>query len=238
MNQPYDPRFGGGQQPWGAPPPQTPGEYGGPPPQGGHSPQDYPPPYGPPPGQPPQPDFGPSAPGRKGSPLGIGIAAAGALMALGTLLPWISLKLRISASPGMPLGNDSFTRGLTGINAVEGKIVMVCAVAVIVAGIVVMTANGRLGPIADLPAVVAIVVIFKVFGDKANFDGEAGRGLPSALRSNLDVSLQTGIYLSLAGAVAVLFLSGIAFATSVRKQLSRTPDGAAASGHAASPWRP
>lgn len=213
MNQPYDPRDGGGQQPWGAPPQQPPGGYGGhPPPRQ----QGYPSPYG----APPQPGSGapswpPATPGRKGSPLGIGVAVAGLLMAIGTLLPWISLKLQIrSATPGTPLRNDSFARDLTGIRAAEGKIVIACAVAVIVVGVVTMAANGRLGLIADLPAVIAIVVIFKVFGDKANFQGEAIRGLPPALRSSMHVSLQAGIYLSLAGAIAVLCLSGVAFATS------------------------
>ncbi|GLY90019.1 hypothetical protein [Actinoallomurus iriomotensis] len=199
MNQPYEPPGGSDQPQWGAPQ------------------QGYPPPYGPPPG-PPQPGFGPppwqpTTPRRTGSPLGIGIAIAGALMAIGTLLPWISVKLQLGSPDDTPLSH-AFSRSLSGISSTEGKIVMLCALVVIVFGVVAMANNGRLGLLADVPAVIAIVVILKVFGDKANYDSEAGKGLPAVLRANMDVSLLAGIYISLTMAVAVLCLSGVAFATS------------------------
>jgi hypothetical protein len=201
MNQPYDPPGGSDQPQWAAPQ------------------QGYPPPYGPPPG-PPQPGFGPppwqpTTPRRRGSPLSIGIAIAGALMAIGTLLPWISVKLQLSSSDSdTPLSNDYFSRSISGIKAAEGKIVLLCALLVIVAGIVAMVKDGRLGLLADLPAVIAIVVILKVFGDKAKFNTDAGKDLPAILRAHMDVSLLGGIYVSLITAIAVLCLSGVAFALS------------------------
>lgn len=233
MSQPYDPRYGGGQQPWGAPGQQAPGGYpqqgyqqpgGYPPPQGGYPPQQqgYPPPYQQPPGYPPQPGFGPPSwqpPGsrRKGSPLGIGIAIAGVIMAIGTLLPWIAVKVQFSSSNlyGTPLSSSNFSRSLAGIKAAEGKIVMFCAVVAIVLGIVAMVSNGKLGLLAGVPAIIAILTILKVFGDKAKYDGGAGAGsLPPALRSSVQVSLQAGIFISLIMAVAVIGLGVISAVTS------------------------
>lgn len=233
MSQPYDPRYGGGQQPWGAPGQQAPGGYPQqgyqqpghpPPPQGGYPPQQqgYPPPYQQPPAYPPQPGFGPppwqpARPRRRGSPLGIGIAIAGVLMAVGTLLPWLTVRVRFSSSDlyGTPLSGNDFSRSLAGIRAAEGKIVMVCAVVAIIIGIVAMVSNGRLGLLAGLPAIIAILTILKVFGDKAKYDAGAGAGnLPPALRSSVDVSLQAGIFLSLFMAVAVIGLGVISAVTS------------------------
>lgn len=231
MSQPYDPRYGGGQQPWGAPGQQAPGGYpqqgyqqpgGYPPPQGGYPPQQqgYPPPYQQPPGYPPQPGFGPppwqpAGSHRKGSPLGIAIAAA--IMAIGTLLPWIAVKVQLSSSNlyGTPLSSSGFSRSLAGIKAAEGKIVMFCAVVAIVLGILAMVSNGKLGLIAGLPAIIAILTILKVFGDKAKYDGGGGTDtLPPALRSSVHVSLQAGIFISLIMAVAIIGLGVISAVTS------------------------
>jgi hypothetical protein len=233
MSQPYDPRYGGGQQPWGAPGQQAPGGYpqqgyqqpgGYPPPQGGYpyQQQGHPPQYRQPPGHPPQPGFvpppwQPAGSRRKGSPLGIGIAIAAAIMAIGTLLPWIAVQVQFSSSNlyGTPLSGSDFNRSLAGIKAAEGKIVMFCAVVAIVLGIVTMVSNGKLGLLAGLPAVIAILVILKVFGDKAKYDGGAGAGsLPPSLRSSVQVSLQAGIFISLLMAIAVIGLGVISAVTS------------------------
>ena len=219
-----------GQQPPGGQPgqPGLPAQQGGgyPPPQGGYPQQGgYPPQqggYAPPPGYPPQyqqqppgyppqhqaygqPPWQPTAPGRKGSPLGIGVAIAGALMALGTLLPWISVKLQLSTSniAGTPLPGSDISRSLAGIKASEGKIVMLCALVAIGIGIAATVSNGKLGIIAAAPAVVAILVIFKVFADKASYDDK----LPNlGGQSSVHVSLQAGIIISLIMAVAIIAL--------------------------------
>ncbi|MDN3353462.1 hypothetical protein [Actinomadura sp. DC4] len=249
MSQPNDPGYGGGQQPWGAPPGGYPGQQGGnpqqggyqqqggyPPPQGGYSPnppqQAYPQPYqqqqpGGYPGQPGygQPGYGQPGQqpwqaagtgGRKGSPLGIGVAIAGALMAVGTLLPWISVKLQLGTSSltGTPLSSSPISRSLAGIKAGEGKIVMFCAIVAIGLGIAAMVNNAKLGLIAILPAVIAIGTILKVFGDKAKYDSN----LPSlGTGSSVEVSLKAGIYLSLIMAIAVIVLGVIGAVTSRSK---------------------
>jgi len=243
MSQPNDPGYGGGQQPWGPPPGggppgqqggypqpggyQQPGGYapqqgGYGPPQQGPPPPGYPQPYQQQPGYPQQQGYGqpPWQPagsgGRKGSPLGIGVAVAGALMALGTLLPWISVKLQLGTSSlyGTPLSSSPISRSLAGIKAGEGKIVMLCAVVAIGLGIAATVNNGKLGLIAALPAVIAIGTILKVFGDKANYDDK----LPSlGTGSSVDVSLQAGIYISLIMAIAIIGLGIISAVTSRSK---------------------
>jgi hypothetical protein len=243
MNQPYDPRHGGGQQAWGAPGQQPPGgqpeQQGGYPQQGGYGPtppqqggygptppqQGYPQQYQQQPGYPPQQGYGqPGQPqwqpagtsGRKGSPLGIGVAVAGALMALGTLLPWISVKLQLGSSSltGTPLSTTPISRSLAGIKAGEGKIVMLCALVAIGLGIAAMVSNGKLALIAALPGVIAIGTILKVFGDKASYDDK----LPSlGTGSSVEVSLKAGIYLSLIMAVAIIVLGIISAVTSRSK---------------------
>lgn len=136
-------------------------------------------------------------------------------MAISTLLPWVSVKLRLGPSNSdTPLSSASFSRSLKGISVAEGKIVLVCALAAIVVGVLTMVNNGRLALLADLPAVIAIVVILKVFGDKAKYQTEAGEGLPAVIQNNMDVSLSGGIYLSLVMATAILCLSSLGFALS------------------------
>jgi len=242
MSQPYDPGHGGGQQPWGAPQGGgPPGQQGGYPQQGGYQRGGYPPQQGgygppqqgpPPPGYPQpyqqqpgypqqqgygQPSWQPAATGgRKGSPLGIGVAIAGALMALGTLLPWISVKLQLGTSniDGTPLSSSPISRSLAGIKAGEGKIVMLCAVVAIGIGIAAMVANAKVGLAALAPGIIAILVILKVFGDKAKYDSGSTGYLPPSMKTSVHVSLQAGIYISLIMAVAVIGLGIISAVTS------------------------
>jgi hypothetical protein len=242
MSQPYDPGYGGGQpQPWGAPGQQSPGGYPGqqggyppqqgypqqggyPPQQGGYSPspappqQGYPPQYSQQPAYPQQPGYGPPPwqPGgaaKKGSPLGIGVAIAAALMALGTLLPWISVKLNLGTSNlyGTPLSSTNISRSVSGIKAAEGKIVMLCALVAIGLGIAAMASNGKLGLLAGIPAIISILVLLKVLGDKASYDSKVptfGTG------SSVDVNLSAGFWLTGLMAVAVIGLGVICAATS------------------------
>jgi hypothetical protein len=223
MSQPYGPGQGGGQQSWGAPGQQPPGGYpgqpGGYPPQGGQ-PQHggYPPQQGYPPQYPPQqqPGYGggpgwqqPPGSGRKGSPLGIGVAVAGVLMAIGTFLPWVSVKLSLGTSnlSGTPLSTSNFSRSLAGVKAAEGKIVILCALVAIGLGIAAMVADARLGFAAAAPALIAVITILKVFGDKAGYDSK----MPTfGTGSSVNVSLSAGIYLSLIMAVAVIALGVVA----------------------------
>lgn len=154
----------------------------------------------------------PPASGRKGSPLGIGVAIAGVLMAIGTFLPWISVKLSLGTSniDGTPLSTSNISRSLAGIKAAEGKIVILCAVVAIGLGIVAMTTNAKLGFAAAAPALIAIITMLKVFGDKASYDSKMpnlGNG------SSVDVSLSAGIYISLIMAVAVIALGVISGVT-------------------------
>jgi hypothetical protein len=137
-------------------------------------------------------------------------------MAIGTLLPWISVKLRLGTSSlyGTPLSTGNISRSLAGIKAGEGKIVMLCALVTIGLGIAAMVSNGKLGLIAALPAIISIGVILKVFGDKASYDDQ----LPSlGAGSGVDVSLKAGIYVSLIMAVAVIGLGVISAVTSRSK---------------------
>jgi hypothetical protein len=210
------PQHGGQQQPGGYPPQQGPQ-------QGGHPPQQgYPPQYQQQPGYPQQqPGYGaPGAPawrppgsgGRKGSPLGIGVAIAGVLMAVGTFLPWVSVKLSLGTSniDGTPLSDSNFSRSLAGIKAAEGKIVILCAIIAIGLGVAAMAANAKLGFAAAAPALIAIITILKVFGDKASYDSKMpnlGGG------SHVDVSLSAGIYVSLIMAIAVIALGVVAGVT-------------------------
>jgi hypothetical protein len=241
MSQPYDPGYGGGQQPWGAPSQQPPGGHPGqqggypqqqggyPPPQGGYGPnppqQAYPQQHQQQPGYPGQQGYGqpPWQPagtsGRKGSPLGIGVAIAGALMAVGTFLPWLSVKVQLGTSSidGTPLSSSPISRSLAGMKAGEGKIVMLCALVAIGLGIAAMVSNGKLGLIAALPAVIAIGTILKVFGDKAKYDEGPASYLPSAVRSSVHVSLQAGIFMSLIMAIALIGLGVISAVTSRSK---------------------
>jgi hypothetical protein len=226
MSQPYGPGQGGGQQPWGTPGQPPPGGYPGQP--GGYPPQQggqqqyggYPPPQqGYPPQYQQQPGYGgapgwqqPPAPGRKGSPLGIGVAIAGALMAIGTFLPWVSVKLSLGSSnlSGTPLSSSNFSRSLAGIKAAEGKITILCALVAIGLGVAAMVANAKLGFAAAAPALIAILTMLKVFGDKASYDSK----MPTfGTGSSVDVSLSAGIYLSLIMAVAVLGLGIVAGVT-------------------------
>jgi hypothetical protein len=233
---------GGQQQPWGPPGQQPSGGYPGqqqgghpqqggyqqpgghPPQQGGYTPnpgppqQGYPPQYQQQPGYPPQqpgyapPGYQPGGSGRKGSPLGIGVAIAGVLMAIGTFLPWVSVKLSLGTSSiyGTPLTSSNLSRSVAGIKAGEGKIVMVCALAAIGLGIAAMVANAKLGFAAAGPGLIAILVILKVFADKANYDNK----FPSlGSGSSVSVSLGAGLYISLIMAVAAIALGVIAGVT-------------------------
>jgi hypothetical protein len=222
MSQPYGPGYGGGQQQWGAPgqqpPGGPPGQQGGYPQQGGQQQGGYgPPPGGYPPqqGYPPQPGYGgapgwqPAAPARKGSPLGIGVIIAGVLMAIGTFLPWISVKLNLGTSnlSGTPLSTTNFSRSLAGIKGGEGKIVLFCAVVAIGLGVAAMVNNAKIAFAAALPGLAAILTILKVFGDKAKYDSD----IPTfGTGSGVQVSLSAGIYLSLIMAIAVIGIGVIA----------------------------
>jgi hypothetical protein len=144
------------------------------------------------------------------------VAIAAALMALGTLLPWVSVKLQLGTTniEGTPLSGSNISRSVSGIKAAEGKIVMLCAVVAIGLGIAAMASNGKLGIAAAAPAAVAGLVILKVFGDKASYDNKfptLGSG------SSIDVSLSAGIYLSLLMAFAVIGL-GIICAVSSKSR--------------------
>jgi hypothetical protein len=126
-------------------------------------------------------------------------------MAVGTFLPWISVKLQLGTSniTGTPLPGSNISRSLAGIKASEGKIVMLCALVAIALGILATVSNGKLGLIAAAPAVIAMLVIFKVFADKANYDNK----IPNlGVQSSVHVSLQAGIFLSLIMAIAVIAL--------------------------------
>jgi hypothetical protein len=208
------PQQGGHPQPGGYP--QQPGAYtpAPAPPQHGYPPQ-YPQPQGPPPqGYGAPPAWQAASSPRKGSPAGIGVAIAGALMALGTLLPWVSVKLQFGSTNlyGTALPTSNISRSIAGIRSGEGKIVLLCALAAIVLGIVAMVNNAKLGLIAAAPAVIAILVILKVFADKASYDDKVpslGSG-----SSGVHVSLSAGIYLSLIMAIAVIGLGVICAVTS------------------------
>jgi hypothetical protein len=149
----------------------------------------------------------------KGSPLGIGVAVAGVLMAIGTFLPWVSVKLQLGSSNiyGTPLSSSNISRSLAGIKAGEGKIVLLCAVVAIGLGIVAMVNNAKLGLIAIAPAVIGILVMLKVFADKASYDDKMP-SLPGT-GSSMHVSLSAGIYVSLIAAIAVIGLGVIGAVT-------------------------
>jgi hypothetical protein len=141
------------------------------------------------------------------------VAITGALMALGTLLPWISVKLQLGTTniDGTPLSTSNINRSVAGVKAAEGKIVLLCAISAIGIGIAAMAANGKMGLLAAAPAGIALLAILKVFGDKASYDSKfpnLGNG------SSVDVSLSGGIYLSLVMAIAVIGLGIICAAAS------------------------
>jgi hypothetical protein len=95
---------------------------------------------------------------------------------------------------------------------------MLCAVVAIGIGIATMVANAKVGLAALAPGIIAILVILKVFGDKAKYDsGPSSSYLPPALKSSVHVSLQAGIYISLIMAVAVIGLGIISAVTSRSK---------------------
>lgn len=136
-------------------------------------------------------------------------------MAVGALLPWISVKLTIGASSlsETPLSNTYVSHNVAGIKGSEGKIVLLCGLAAVIIGIAAMAANGKLGIAAAAPAIIGILVIFKVFGDKASYDDKLS-SLPSASRTSIDVSFMGGIYVSLIMAIAVIGLGVICAVTS------------------------
>jgi hypothetical protein len=140
------------------------------------------------------------------------VAVAGLLMAIGTFLPWVSVKLQLGTSNiyGTPLSSSNISRSLAGIKSGEGKIVVLCAVVAIGLGIAAMASNGKLGLIAIAPAVIGILVVFKVFADKASYDDK----MPTGTGSSVNVSLSAGIYVSLVAAIAVIALGVIAGVTS------------------------
>jgi hypothetical protein len=134
-------------------------------------------------------------------------------MAIGTFLPWVSVKLQLGTSSiyGTPLSSSNISRSLAGIKAGEGKIVLLCAVVAIGLGIVAMVNNAKLGLIAIAPAVIGILVMLKVFADKASYDDT----MPSlGTGSSVNVSLSAGIYVSLIAAIAVIALGVIGAVTS------------------------
>jgi hypothetical protein len=78
-------------------------------------------------------------------------------------------------------------------------------------GIVAMVNNAKLGLIAIAPAVIGILVMLKVFADKASYDDT----MPSlGTGSSVNVSLSAGIYVSLIAAIAVIALGVIGAVTS------------------------
>jgi hypothetical protein len=113
--------------------------------------------------------------------------------------------------PALQQQHQSQPRSLAGIKAGEGKIVLLCAVVAIGLGIVAMVNNAKLGLIAIAPAVIGILVMLKVFADKASYDDK----MPSlGTGSSVNVSLSAGIYVSLIAAIAVIALGVIGAVTS------------------------
>ncbi len=126
-------------------------------------------------------------------------------MAIGAFLPWVTVKLNFGSLnlTGTPIGGSNISRSMAGVKAGEGKIVLVCALVAIGLGIAAMFVNGKLGFLAGVPGLIAVIVVLKVFGDKAKYDHD----VPSlGSGSAVHVSLSVGIYVTLVMAFAVIAL--------------------------------